>query len=166
MEVTENAVTDDEEDEDDALIRCVCGVDDEDDDGRMMICCDNCSAWQHNDCMGVTEDESKLPEHYLCEQCAPQQHKKLLAAMARGEKPWEEANRRREEAKKAGKKGTRGNKKGKVKDPTPAKVEEVESSPVPETAAPSLQTTGNIKRKRESIEAESLDVKVCARLID
>lgn len=78
-----------------------------------MVCCDNCSAWQHNDCMGITEDEDELPEHYFCEQCKPENHKGLLAALARGERPWEEATKRREEAlrlkkQKKGKKGKAG----------------------------------------------------------
>lgn len=79
----------DEEEEDDSVIRCVCGNQTDKPLGRMMICCDMCESWQHNDCMGITENEDELPENYLCERCAPDQHKDLLAAMNRGEKPWE-----------------------------------------------------------------------------
>ena len=81
-------------------MRCVCGLEDDDDGGRMMICCDNCSAWQHNDCMGVTEDENQLPDSYLCEICKPEDHKDLLDAIERGEKPWESIAKRRAEEKK------------------------------------------------------------------
>jgi len=62
--------------------------------------------------MGLSEDEDELPEHYFCEQCKPENHKGLLAAIARGERPWEEATKRREEAlrkrQKKGKKGKTG----------------------------------------------------------
>ena len=38
------------------------------DDG-FMICCDDCSVWQHIECVQV--DPKNLPENYLCEQCSP-----------------------------------------------------------------------------------------------
>ena len=97
--------------EDEAIIRCICGAT-EDDEGLMMIVCDNCEAWQHNLCMSVTEVEDELPEAYFCEECAPEQHVELLAAMKRGEKPWEAKKKQREEEDKAKKKGKKG-KKGK-----------------------------------------------------
>lgn len=79
----------------------------------MMICCDRCSAWQHNDCMGIPEDEAQLPDNYLCEQCSPEDHTELLAAIARGEKPWEERAKQRqreEEERKVKKRGKGGRK--------------------------------------------------------
>lgn len=27
-----------------------------------MVCCDNCFAWQHANCVGISEDEEELPE--------------------------------------------------------------------------------------------------------
>lgn len=104
---TESPAPDDNEE--DAIIRCVCGIQ-EDDGGRVMICCDNCTAWQHNDCMDITEEEDKLPDQYFCEQCAPKDHEELLAAIKRGVKPWEEAARQREEAKRKKRKGGRKSK--------------------------------------------------------
>jgi hypothetical protein len=78
-----------EEEEEEAIIRCVCG-DQRDIRGRQMICCDNCSAWQHVKCLGLQEGEHWNEESttYFCEQCKPADHVELLAAMARGEKPW------------------------------------------------------------------------------
>ncbi len=112
------------EDESDAIIRCVCGstVEDESDE-RKMVCCEKCEAWQHNECMGVTEDDDKLPDEYFCEQCKPKDHKELLAQMKRGEKPWEERRiareQREEEEEKAkkgkGKKGKKGGRKSTAK---------------------------------------------------
>ncbi|KAI9787434.1 MAG: hypothetical protein M1816_007482 [Peltula sp. TS41687] len=108
-----NSPSPEEEDDGDAIIRCICGTIVEDsDDERMMICCDVCSCWQHNECMEVPEDEKDLPEKYLCETCDPEAHKALLEKVARGEKPWEERVKERQQKKnqkkKAGKKGKGG----------------------------------------------------------
>lgn len=105
-----------EAEEDNAIIRCVCGATTEDEDEeRKMVICEKCEAWQHNECMEISENDEDLPDKYYCEQCRPQDHKTLLKKMARGEKPWEERARQREqeeEEKKAkkgkGKKGRRG----------------------------------------------------------
>ncbi|KAF2453705.1 hypothetical protein BDY21DRAFT_116923 [Lineolata rhizophorae] len=137
----------DDTEDDNAVVRCVCGAT-EDDGGRMMIACDRCGAWQHNDCMGIPEDEDKLPESYLCEQCAPNQHADLIAAMKRGEKPWEERARQREleeEERKAkrrkGKKGKGGGNKGRASDVGPEKPERAKSTPQPQKAPQEPETT-------------------------
>jgi histone-lysine N-methyltransferase MLL5 len=36
-----------------------------------MICCDECSVWQHVECVEV--DPKNLPDKYLCEECEPRQ---------------------------------------------------------------------------------------------
>lgn len=108
----EESAPSDEDEEEEAIIRCICGVQD-DEGGRVMICCDRCTAWQHNDCMGLTEDENELPEEYYCELCKPENHKDLVAAMKRGEKPWEAAAKKREEATKKKKKGRSAGRKSK-----------------------------------------------------
>ena len=114
------------EDDEDALIRCICGVvEDEDDAERTMICCDRCTAWQHNDCMEITENPDELPEQYYCEQCKPEDHQGLLAKIARGEKPWEEKARQREAEAAERKARRRKGKKGKKGRPSEAKVEAV-----------------------------------------
>ena len=53
----------------------------------------------------------QAPDKYYCEQCKPGDHKALLAAISRGEKPWEEVARKREAA--AAEKGTKKKKGGK-----------------------------------------------------
>lgn len=100
----------DEEDdeEEDALIRCICGVQD-DEGGRMMICCDHCTAWQHNDCMGVTEVEDQIPDSYACEECVPSEHDEYWAMRKSGLGPEQAAEKRRQESAKS----RRGRKPGK-----------------------------------------------------
>jgi hypothetical protein len=83
---TQSAEQEDEEEED-AIIRCVCG-DQRDIRGRQMICCDSCAAWQHNKCLSLPEGDFWEGKDYYCEQCKPEDHQELLAAMARGERPW------------------------------------------------------------------------------
>ena len=112
-----------EQDEEEEYIRCVCGTYEEEEDvPRAMICCDNCSAWQHNGCMGLPEDYEA--DAYFCEKCKPENHKKLLAAIKRGEKPWEAALKKHEEAAEAAKKkrGKKGRKSAGAdeRDATPA----------------------------------------------
>ena len=55
--------------------------------------------------MSATDFEER---GYYCEQCRPQDHKELLTKIKRGERPWEEAKQKQEEAKR--KKGKRGRK--------------------------------------------------------
>lgn len=85
-----------------------------------MICCEQCEAWQHNECMEVSENDDELPDKYYCEQCRPKDHKDLLAKVAQGQKPWEERARQREleEQEKRGrkKKGKRGGRKSRVSE--------------------------------------------------
>ncbi|KAF1813331.1 hypothetical protein P152DRAFT_448642 [Eremomyces bilateralis CBS 781.70] len=105
-----------EEEEQDAIVRCVCGATD-DEGGYTMICCDNCEAWQHNSCMGLPEDQSLCPDTYYCEQCRPDDHKELLDLMARGERIIPPAER------KKGKRRSRGGRKGKDDSQAPSEVE-------------------------------------------
>lgn len=142
--------------EEDEIIRCICGeYEEEEDVERDMICCDKCSAWQHNDCMGLTFPKGQEPAEYFCEQCKPENHKELLDKMARGEKPWEEAARLRAlaaEEKKARRKkgGKRGRKSARPSDiksevgddgvksasATPAKETPVSAPPSSNKASP------------------------------
>lgn len=138
------------EEEEEEYIRCVCGhYEEEEDEPRAMICCDKCSAWQHNDCMGLPEDYS--PDKYFCEQCKPSDHKELLAAMKRGEKPWEEQARHREQLKAekaAKKKGKKGGRKSGVRE------SEVQRTPTLEPEDPVSS------RKRKHEESPARDARV------
>lgn len=139
-----------EEEEQDEYIRCICGLyEEEEDNPRTMICCDKCEAWQHNDCMGLPEDWPETKK-YFCEQCKPSDHKKLLAAIKKGEKPWEEVARRREAAeaeKAAKKKGKKGRKS------TGAQAPEVQRTPT-------LEPEEANSKKRKLDESPAHEVKV------
>ncbi|KAJ5913965.1 hypothetical protein N7504_002848 [Penicillium tannophilum] len=119
-----------EDGEEEEIIRCICGeYEEEEDVERDMICCDQCSAWQHNDCMGLVFAKGAEPDQYYCEQCRPENHKELLEKIARGEKPWEEvAERRRQEAEDKKSKRKKG-KKGSSRKSRPSESKTEASTP-------------------------------------
>ena len=95
----------------------------------------------------------EAPDKYYCEQCRPEDHKKLLAAVARGETPWEEVARKREaaEAEKAAKK-KKGGKKGRKTGLRPSAAVS-EASPEVDTAQTpgkdAVSSSAGQKRKHE-----------------
>lgn len=152
--------------EEEEIIRCICGeYEEEEDVERDMICCDQCSAWQHNDCMGLTFAKGEEPDQYFCEQCKPENHRELLDKIARGEKPWEEAAEKRrkeaEEKKSRRRKGKRGGRRGrpseaKTEASTPARTA-ASSTPAP---APASQTEATAatpvsEKPEEAADAQS-----------
>jgi PHD-finger len=142
------------DDEENPVVRCICGrYEEEEETERTMICCDSCEAWQHNDCMGLPDDyATAATDKYFCEECKPEDHKELLAAIARGEKPWEEAARKREaaavEAELASKK--KGGKKGRKSGPRASDALQRDSKDAEGTQTPGANKgTNGHKRKLE-----------------
>ncbi|KAJ9640356.1 Transcription factor bye1 [Coniosporium tulheliwenetii] len=141
------AADDNDEGDKEDIWRCICGAVSQETDevGGAMVCCDSCDAWQHNVCMGL--DEGDEPKTYFCEQCKPENHAELLAAIQRGEKPWEPRVEQRDRKKKG-----KGKKKGGRQSRTSAiraEMSEDGSSPKPQQSSPAtlpqesstLQTT-------------------------
>ncbi len=95
----------------------------------------------------------EAPDKYFCEQCKPEDHKELLAAIARGEKPWEEVARRREaaEAEKAAKK-KKGGKRGRKSGSRPSEIVSEASQEVDTVQSPAkdvASSSAGQKRKHE-----------------
>ncbi|PGH27782.1 hypothetical protein AJ80_00570 [Polytolypa hystricis UAMH7299] len=160
---TSNEPTPAPEEEEDEIIRCICGeYEEEEDVERDMICCDKCSAWQHNDCMGLTFAKGEEPAEYFCEQCKPENHKELLDRMARGEKPWLEAAEKRareaEERKARRKKGGKRGKKGKATDTKRDKSEDVKATATPTedraTSGPSEHTATPVPAEKSQSSSQ------------
>ena len=68
--------------------KCICG-DNDNTAKRPWFRCDACECFQHPDCMDRSIFADELEDHYLCEQCKPDEHVELLDAVARGERLWE-----------------------------------------------------------------------------
>lgn len=133
-----------EEEQEEEIIRCVCGATEQDEDsGEAWIACEECGAWQHNVCVGVSSFDDEIPDHYWCEQCRPHDHKELLEGIAKGEKPWEARRKAFEEAKKKKKGGRKG--KGKRMSESKEDLEKASSSKSKPSPAPDAQ-----KEKKES----------------
>lgn len=162
------------DDGNDEVIRCICGyqVEDEDDD-RKMIACDRCGAWQHNECMEISENDKELPKEYFCELCKPEHHVELLEKVRRGEKPWEERAKERErleeERKARRRKGGKRGKKGRPSDVKSEASEEVNANGTPPQDSKGGELKGGrrgsvMKRKLEGEgETEAQDL-VCSNL--
>ncbi|KZL63062.1 spoc domain-containing protein [Colletotrichum incanum] len=141
-----------EEEPEEEIIRCVCGATEQDGDSEEpWIACDKCTAWQHNVCMGMSVFTEDLPKNYYCEQCAPQDHKELLSAMAEGERPWEtrrkvyeeEQNEKKKKKKKGGRVGKRAS------DPKEDLSQDTRSNKAEDSPAPS--ETKEKKDKKDSV---------------
>jgi len=153
------------EEEEEETIRCVCGVTTTDEDsGEAWIACDKCGVWQHNICVGVSTYEDEIPQNYMCEECDPKFHKALLDAIARGEKPWEEnqrkweAKQREEEAaKKKGKKG-KGKRLSEPKSEVTNGKANSPSTPVPEAKKGTPASKGKRKELGDGPKKESAKV--------
>ena len=161
-----------EPEEEDSIIRCVCGAL-EDEGGLKMICCESCDAWQHNVCMAVTTDEDELDKlNYYCEQCRPEDHQELLQAMNKGQKPWEERlhkheeeEKAREAEQKAAKRGKKGSRKSGRQSGAAAPEAVSSPNPPPSQKSPTPAATEvPAKRKYEAVVEISNGHKQVGRL--
>lgn len=102
--------------------------------------------------MGEPEDDEDLPEHYYCEQCAPEQHVETVQALERGVKIWETRNKIAQNEKKMGKNRKSANRgpPGWLKKNV---VPDQDGEPQPEAVKEESQEKGS-KRKRDEIKEE------------
>lgn len=147
-------VKEEEEGDEEDVIRCVCG-DDNENDKRAFVSCDACSVWQHNICMGVPEDEDEVGEHYFCEECRPQEHEETCESIRKGDKIWETRNKIYLQEKKMSK--SRKSKSGKpswlkkdLRESTATEEPKQTPTPAPAPAPAPEVKESSTKRKRES----------------
>ncbi|KAG5989107.1 hypothetical protein E4U54_004436 [Claviceps lovelessii] len=148
---TKKAQENEQSQEPEEVIRCVCGATEQDEDsGEAWISCETCYAWQHNVCVGVSSFEDEIPENYWCERCRPEDHKELLQGIAKGEKPWE-ARRTAHEGEVAERKKRKGGRRGKGKRGSDAREElDKDSSKAKAKASP----TPDVKDKKEMLSKQ------------
>lgn len=145
------------EEPEEEVIRCVCGATEQDEDsGEPWIACDQCGAWQHNICMGMSQYSEDLPSEYFCEECRPENHKELLDGLARGVHVWEARRKayEEEEDEGPGKKRRKGPKKGKGKRLSDSKDSQ-KQSPAPESKKEAKGAAGKRKTRDESQDKET-----------
>ncbi|KAI0025483.1 hypothetical protein F4780DRAFT_721369 [Xylariomycetidae sp. FL0641] len=73
IERNKQALQELEEEEDDWIFDCVCGVYGQVDDGTHSVACERCNVWQHSKCVGISEEEAERDDfHYICQPCREQ----------------------------------------------------------------------------------------------
>ncbi|KAF3061185.1 hypothetical protein GL218_03906 [Daldinia childiae] len=70
IEKNRQALQELEEEEDDWIFDCVCGVYGQVDDGTHSIACERCNVWLHSKCVGISEEEADRDDfHFICKSC-------------------------------------------------------------------------------------------------
>ncbi|KAK1598079.1 PHD-finger domain-containing protein [Colletotrichum navitas] len=70
IEKNKRALEELEDEEDDWMFDCICGVYGQIDDGTHSVACEKCNVWQHSKCLGISENEAEKPEfHLICQSC-------------------------------------------------------------------------------------------------
>ncbi|KAH9908691.1 hypothetical protein F4778DRAFT_359018 [Xylariomycetidae sp. FL2044] len=70
IEKNKQALAELDEEEEDWIFDCVCGVYGQVDDGSHSVACERCNVWQHSKCIGISEKEAERDDfHFICEPC-------------------------------------------------------------------------------------------------
>lgn len=70
IEKNRQALRDLEEEEEDWIFDCVCGLHGQVDDGQHSVACERCNVWQHSKCLGIGEQEAEHDDfHFICKHC-------------------------------------------------------------------------------------------------
>ncbi|KAL2157439.1 hypothetical protein VTH06DRAFT_6131 [Thermothelomyces fergusii] len=74
MEKNKKALQELEEEEEDWIFDCICGVYGKVDDGTHSVACEKCNTWQHSKCLGISEEEADKEDfHFICSSCRRRQ---------------------------------------------------------------------------------------------
>jgi len=74
IEKNKQALKDLDEEEDDWVFDCVCGLFGQVDDGRHSVACERCNVWQHSKCLGIAETDAERDDfHFICDSCTRRQ---------------------------------------------------------------------------------------------
>jgi hypothetical protein len=66
-----------EEEEEDWVFDCACGVYGQVDDGTHSVACERCNVWQHSKCLGIKEADADRDDfHFICDPCRRHQAEK------------------------------------------------------------------------------------------
>lgn len=71
IEKNQQALKELEEEEEDWIFDCVCGLYGRVDDGSHSVACERCNIWQHSKCVGISEAAAERSDfHFLCSNCS------------------------------------------------------------------------------------------------
>ncbi|KAL2168471.1 hypothetical protein VTG60DRAFT_7273 [Thermothelomyces hinnuleus] len=74
IERNKKALQELDEEEEDWIFDCVCGVYGKVDDGTHSVACEKCNIWQHSKCLGISEEEADKEDfHFICSSCRRRQ---------------------------------------------------------------------------------------------
>ena len=66
-----------EQEEEDWIFDCICGVYGRVDDGTHSVACERCNTWQHSKCLGIKEEEAEREDfHFICSTCRRREEQK------------------------------------------------------------------------------------------
>ena len=70
IERNQQALKELEDEEEDWVFDCVCGLYGQVDDGTHSVACERCNIWQHSKCLGIKEEDAERPEfQFVCAPC-------------------------------------------------------------------------------------------------
>ncbi|KAK4144646.1 uncharacterized protein C8A04DRAFT_36416 [Dichotomopilus funicola] len=70
IEKNKKALQELEDEEDDWVFDCICGVYGKIDDGTHSVACETCNTWQHSKCLGIDEKDADQEDfHFVCNSC-------------------------------------------------------------------------------------------------
>jgi hypothetical protein len=77
IEKNKQALKEIEEEEDDWIFDCSCGLYGQVDDGTHSVACERCNVWQHSKCLGIKEEDAERQDfHFICAPCRRHQAEK------------------------------------------------------------------------------------------
>ncbi|KAF4123348.1 Chromosome segregation ATPase [Geosmithia morbida] len=70
IQKSRQALKDLEDEDEDWVFDCSCGLYGQVDDGAHSVACEKCNVWQHSKCLGISEgDAEKADFHFICDPC-------------------------------------------------------------------------------------------------
>lgn len=77
IEKNKRALKEIEEEADDWIFDCSCGLYGQVDDGTHSVACERCNVWQHSKCLGIKEEDAEREDfHFICAPCRRHQAEK------------------------------------------------------------------------------------------
>lgn len=81
IEKNKQALKELEEEEEEWVFDCVCGLHGQVDDGEHSVACERCNVWQHSKCLGIGEAEAERDDfHFICKHCQRSEREKEAKA--------------------------------------------------------------------------------------